>query len=149
MTFKRLPSNSETLLLSLVSAQKPVQVLQAQYKGLSLQQREELDDIIRELKKYGYIDVTWADNEPFGVTLNNSARTYIERLAEYNTKEAVSQEQSLKNTIFVSHRSTDKNIADMLVDFLSGTGIPKAAISVLLYLAMTLTSAFLMKLNLL
>lgn len=27
--------------------------------------------------------------------------------------------------IFISHRSTDKMIADMLVDFFLGTGIPK------------------------
>lgn len=30
--------------------------------------------------------------------------------------------------IFISHRSTDKKIADMILDFLVGTGIPKAAV---------------------
>lgn len=30
-----------------------------------------------------------------------------------------------KSIIFISHRSIDKNFADILVDFLCGTGIPK------------------------
>ena len=34
----------------------------------------------------------------------------------------------VKNIIFISHRSTDKDIADMLVDFFVGTGIPKEAV---------------------
>ena len=32
-----------------------------------------------------------------------------------------------KMVVFISHRSTDKAIADMLVDFLTGTGIPKTS----------------------
>ena len=31
-------------------------------------------------------------------------------------------------TIFISHRTTDKAIADMLLDFLATTGIPRNAI---------------------
>lgn len=34
----------------------------------------------------------------------------------------------MKNLIFISHRSTDKAVADMLLDFLSTTGIPRDAI---------------------
>ena len=34
----------------------------------------------------------------------------------------------MKNIIFISHRSTDKDIADMLVDFFVGTGILKEAV---------------------
>lgn len=81
MDFRKLPSNSEGLLLKLVCSENPTQVLREQYNGLSMQQEQELDGIIRELKGLGYIDVKWADNEPYFVILNNSARTYSERLA--------------------------------------------------------------------
>ena len=130
MYFKKLPSNSENLLLKLVCAENPTQVLQAQYQGLSVRQEQELDGIISELQEFGYIDGEWADNEPYFVILNNSARTYSEWLSEYNTHktERVTQEIKMQNTIFISHRSTDKNIADMLVDFFTGTGIPKETV---------------------
>ena len=124
MDFRKLPSNSEGLLLKLVCSENPTQVLRKQYNGLSTQQEQELDGIIRELKELGYIDVKWADNEPYFVILNNSARTYSERLAEYNTHNPTNATQGKKekNTIFISHRSTDKGIADMLVDFFAGSG---------------------------
>ena len=32
---------------------------------------------------------------------------------------------STRNVIFISHRSTDESVADMLVEFLAGTGFPK------------------------
>lgn len=32
---------------------------------------------------------------------------------------------NITNTVFISHRSTDKAIADMLLDFLVGTGVPR------------------------
>lgn len=35
------------------------------------------------------------------------------------------KETKVKNIIFISHRSTDKDVVDMLVDFIAGTGIPK------------------------
>lgn len=130
MDFRKLPSNSEGLLLKLVCSENPTQVLRKQYNGLSTQQEQELDGIIRELKELGYIDVKWADNEPYFVILNNSARTYSERLAEYNAHNPINATQGKKekNTIFISHRSTDKGIADMLVDFFAGTGISKEAV---------------------
>lgn len=130
MTFKELPSNSKSLLQKLVSAENPTQVLQEQYKGLSVQQEQELDGIIKELKELGYLEVKWADNEPYFVFLNNSARTYIERVAEHDTHKTihVKRGKKIRNTIFISHRSTDKSIADILVDFFVGTGIPKETV---------------------
>ena len=130
MDFRKLPSNSEGLLLKLVCSENPTQVLREQYNGLSTQQEQELDGIIRELKGLGYIDVKWADNEPYFVILNNSARTYSERLAEYNAHNPINatQGKKVRNTIFISHRSTDKGIADMLVDFFAGTGISKETV---------------------
>ncbi len=130
MDFRRLPSNSEGLLLKLVCSGNPTQVLRELYTGLSAQQGQELDGIIRELQGLGYIEVKWADNEPYFVILNNSARTYSERLAAYNAHNPINapQGKKVRNTIFISHRSTDKSIADMLVDFFAGTGISKETV---------------------
>ena len=83
MDFRKLPSNSEGLLLKLACSENPTQVLREQYNGLSMQQEQELDGIIRELKGLGYIDVKWADNEPYFVILNNSATTDDERIVLY------------------------------------------------------------------
>ena len=130
MAVIKLPSNSEKILSELVQAEDPAQALRTLYKLSSDQYRRELDGIIRELKEYGYISVKWADNMPYIVTLNNSARTYGEQLAEYERQKEIqtTQETKVKTIIFISHRSTDKDIADMLVDFFSGTGIPRDAI---------------------
>ena len=83
MAVIKLPSNSEKILSELVQAEDPAQALRTLYKLSSDQYRRELDGIIRELKEYGYISVKWADNMPYIVTLNNSARTYGDQLAEY------------------------------------------------------------------
>ena len=130
MGFIKLPSNSEQILLELAQAENPTQALNAHYEDISIQARNELDGIVRELKECGYINVKWADNMPWIVTLNNSARTYREQLAEHEAQKAAQsqQETKVKNIIFISHRSTDKDIADMLVDFFAGTGIPRESV---------------------
>lgn len=130
MRFIKLPSNSEKILLELAQTENPTQTLNAHYEGISVQARNELDGIVRELKEYGYINVKWADNMPWIVTLNNSARTYREKLAEYEAqkKAQVPRETKVKNIVFISHRSSDKDIADMLVDFFTGTGISKEVV---------------------
>lgn len=128
MAFIKLPSNSERLLLELVRAENASQALQAKYEEISVKERDELDGIVRELKAYGYINAKWADNIPFIVTLSNAARTYSEQLAEYEAQRKLLSETKGKPMVFISHRSTDKAIADMLVDFFVGTGISKAAV---------------------
>ena len=127
MGFIKLPSNSEKILLELAQAENPTQALNAHYEGCSIRERSVLDGIVRELKECGYINVQWADDMPWIVTLNNSARTYGEQLAERETPQ-VQHETRVKNIIFISHRSTDKDIADILGDFFVGTGIPKEAV---------------------
>ena len=52
MELKKLPSNSETLLLELVQAQNPTQALDARYVGLSARGKDELNGIVRELIQY-------------------------------------------------------------------------------------------------
>lgn len=130
MNFKKLPSNSEKLLLEILCAENPVQVLCSRFENATQQEDDELRGIIRELRQEGYIDVKWADNVPYFVTFNNSARTYNEQLAEYEAQKAVQaqSEMKVKRKIFISHRSTDKDIADMLVDFFACTGIPKDSV---------------------
>ena len=130
MSFNRLPSNSEQLLVELVQAENPTQVLCSRFERASKKEDDELRGILRELRLCGYIDIKWADNLPYYVTLNNSARTYNEELTKYeshNTMQAI-QAKKVSPIIFISHRSTDKAIADMLIDFFSGTGIPREAI---------------------
>lgn len=127
MDFKKLPSNSEKLLREIVCADNPVQVLCARFENASRKEDTELRGIIRELHQEGYIDVMWADNVPYFVTINNSARVYEEQLTEFKAQKScsMSQGREVKPVIFISHRSTDKVIADMLVDFFSATGISK------------------------
>ena len=122
--FNKLPSNSEKLLLELVQAESASQVLQAKYEGITHKERDVLDGMVRELISFGYISAKWADNIPYIVNLSNSARTYREQLMAFEEKKIVAAQ---KMVVFISHRSTDKAIADMLVDFLTGTGIPKTS----------------------
>lgn len=127
MDFKKLPLNSERLLHKIVCADNPVQVLCNLFEKASSREDDELREIIRELHQEGYIDVQWADDAPYFVTLNNSARVYEEQLAEYMTQKAhpISQEKKVNPVVFISHRSTDKEVADMIVDFFSATGISR------------------------
>ena len=89
MGFIKLPSNSEKILLELAHADNPTQALNAHYDSCSIQEKRVLDGIVRELKECGYINVKWADNMPWIVSLNNSARTYGDQLAEYEAQKAV------------------------------------------------------------
>ena len=51
----------------------------------------------------GYIKVFWADNLPYEVTINNSARTYNERLAEYEAEKARSHQQNFFSGSFTNN----------------------------------------------
>ena len=130
MGFNRLPSNSEQLLVELVQAENPTQVLLNRFGQASQKEDDELRSILRELRQYGYLDIKWADNVPYFVILNNSARTYNEELTKFESRNTAQtmRAEKVNPMIFISHRSTDKAIADMLTDFFSGTGIPRDAI---------------------
>ena len=129
MFFGKLPSNSKKLLDEILAAKNPADMLRNRFKGLSSKEDEELRGIIRELKELGYIDVKWADNVPYYVTINNSARTYNEQLKKYEM-EGKTNSMSLSNNakIFISHRSSDVEFADALLEFLVATGIPREII---------------------
>lgn len=130
MNFIKLPANSEKLLLELVQADNPVQMLCTRFEHASQHAEDELRGILKELREAGYINIQWADNMPYFVTLNNSARTYREMLSQHEPPKVsyIPHNKKVNSIIFISHRSTDKAIADMLADFLCGTGIPRETI---------------------
>lgn len=103
MAFHKLPSNSKQLLDDLLQADNPSELLCGQFENLTGQAREELRGIIRELCEDGYIKDFWADNLPYEVTINNSARMYNERLAEYEAEKARSQQQNFFSGSFTNN----------------------------------------------
>lgn len=88
MGFQKLPSNSKDLLDALVNADNPTHELCARWDNTVGAEMDELKGVISELRQLGYINVRFADNKPYIVTLTNSARTYNERLAEHETEKA-------------------------------------------------------------
>lgn len=92
--FTKLPGNSEQLLNELVQADNPAKALSEKVKAATGKDEDELFGIIRELCQEGYIDVKWADDLPYIVILNNSARTYAEKLEEFERHMQVIQKRS-------------------------------------------------------
>lgn len=88
MSFEKLPSNSTEILNALVNADNPTQELCRRWDKAVGMDMDELIGIIGELSQFGYIKVNYADNKPYIVTLTNAARTYNERLAEYEVERA-------------------------------------------------------------
>lgn len=126
MAFYKLPSNSRKLLNEIVIAKNPATMLKERLMGITQVEGDELRGIIRELKELGYIDIRWADNLPYCVTVNNSARTYEEQLKEYEKDNGAKVLKTTPNEkIFISHRSSDCAVADALFDFFVATGIPR------------------------
>ena len=83
MSFIKLPSNAKILLDEIINAESATQLLSEKFDNLSSKEDDELRSILRQLRESGYINVTWADNKPYQVIINNSARVYDEQLAEY------------------------------------------------------------------
>lgn len=86
MSFTKLPANSRKLLLELVQADNPTQMLCTRFDKSSQKESEALRGILRKLREEGYINIDWAGNRPYRVVLNNSARTYEEQRAEYEAQ---------------------------------------------------------------
>lgn len=86
MVLKKLSQQSKQLLDEILKADNPTNMLTKRFDGLSSKEDRELRTAIRELREQGYINVQWADNVPYHVTINNSARTYDEWLQEYALK---------------------------------------------------------------
>lgn len=125
--FEKLPSNSKKLLDDILQSDNPSEFLRKNYVDTASKDKEIVRGIIRELIEKRFIDVKWADNAPYQVTIHNFARTYEEQLKEYESKET-KMEKKESSKIFISHRSTDKAIADVIFGFLVATGIPREKI---------------------
>lgn len=110
--FQKLPSNSRKLLDEIISAENPVSLLCDKLTEASPQQYQELRGILRELQKKDYLEVLWANNKPYHVTVNNSARTYEDRLAEYEAREQVSGTQNI--TIGSNNKIKNSTIAGII-----------------------------------
>lgn len=114
MSFKKLPRNSKQLLDEIIAADNPADMLAKRFDGLTNSEDAELRSIIRELREEGFINVRWADNVPYFVTINNSARTYNERLQEYESEKraCVTIDQSVK--IGDGNKICDSTIASLV-----------------------------------
>lgn len=127
--FEKLPSNTKKLLDDILQSDNPSEFLREYYAEAQVKEQDIRREIIHELIEKRFIDVKWADNAPYYVTIHNSARTYEEQLNEYECermKTKIQEKEIYK--VFISHRSTDKAIADVLFDFLVATGIPREKI---------------------
>ena len=99
--FKKLPSNSRTLLQEIIDADNPTALLQGKFDKLSSKEDRELRALIRELITEGYINIPkWADNVPWYIEINNSARTYDERETEYERQMAASVSTNTTNNFW-------------------------------------------------
>lgn len=54
-----------------------------------------LQGILREFKECNYISVCWADDKPYYITVSNKARTYEEKLAEYEDSKRATNAPSI------------------------------------------------------
>lgn len=114
--FEELPLNSRALLGEIISAENPVSLLCDKFKMASPQQDQELRGMLLELKERGYLKIQWADNKPYYVKVNNSAKTYEEQLAEYEAKNRISVTQNItignnnkiKNSTITGIKDTDR-----------------------------------------
>lgn len=91
MEYKKLPNNSRKLLTEIVQAENPTQFLCDRFDKASQKEDDELRGILCELRAFGYVNVMWADNKPYKVTVSNAGRTYEEQLAEYEARSLASK----------------------------------------------------------
>lgn len=110
MEFIKLPGNSYKLLTELVNSNNPSQLLCERFENASSSENEILRGILRELIQYGYINIKWADNKPYIVTINNSARTYDERLQEYEKNTRSQSVTITSNSINIGNNNKIKNL---------------------------------------
>lgn len=119
MEFQKLPSNLRSLLNEIVTADKPVDLLCDKFKTASPKEDAELRGMLRELKEKGYVKIQWANNKPYQIIINNSARTYEDQLAEYNMQKQASGTQSV--TIGNNNKIKNSTIASSIHGY--GNGI--------------------------
>lgn len=77
--------------------------------------------LCEELQMYGALTSYMDVGRMAVLTLSEAGKKYFEE------KERITnmRNNSERDSIFISHRATDKNVADMIMDFLVGCGVPK------------------------
>ncbi|MEY8352542.1 toll/interleukin-1 receptor domain-containing protein [Lachnospiraceae bacterium 54-53] len=124
--FKKLPLNSRKLLKEIVESENPSKMLGERFeKCVSLQEDEMLRSLLRELIDEKYIKINWADNKPYYVQINNSARTYEDQEEVYASMRETSNSKKIKEyDVFISHANSDKNdYVNQLVETIDKLGI--------------------------
>lgn len=103
--FEKLPKNEHELLTRILNSDNPTDFLCKEFESATPQAKELLRSILKGLTDKGFLVIRWADNVPYHVVINNTARTYEERLSDY--------EQSLKQqngiNITIGDNNTIKN----------------------------------------
>lgn len=138
MYFEKVSPQAEKLLEEIVSL-KNNQLDSDTYWHNRFESLNNDDDIIlrslfKELKESDLIIVQWADNIPYILNLTSNGKYYFE-----NKEDAEKQRKDIKlvktansdigkNKVFISHRSTDAKVVDMLFNFLVMCGVPRDAI---------------------
>ena len=105
MDFIVLSSNSRKLLYEIVNDDNPSAFLSKKFDGASINEKNEMRGILRELTDNGFLQIMWADDKPYYVTLNKSARDYEEQFADYQRKEKFERAES----IIIGNNNTIKN----------------------------------------
>ena len=108
MGFYKLSAVAEELLQDILKAENPVQLLCDRFKGLDHRADEEFRSIIRELRENGYISLNWADNVPYRVVINPSARVYFEQKKE--AEERVASTTVIDQSIHIGNGNKFKNV---------------------------------------
>lgn len=117
MELIKLSSNSKALMEEIIQADNPSEFLCQKFKGITQEEDTELRAMIRELREGGYINIKWADGIPYYVTANNAARTYSERLAEYEKERQQMHTTIIDNSVKIGDGNTisDSTIASSIV----------------------------------
>lgn len=95
-------------------------------KELAMQKKSQGTQSLIENHYYGNTNVIeGAVSASTIIAGEKSIISNIEKGQQTEVGEESHQALSITTTVFISHRSTDKAIADMLLDFLVGTGVPR------------------------
>lgn len=111
------------LVKELCKTNNPSELLNTKFSALESNGKKKLCFSISVLVNNEYIKVKWADNEPYFVEVLGKSYNLVDSLEGKQVD--MSSERSI---IFISHKSTDKEVADMLKDFLVNIGIPSELI---------------------
>lgn len=118
--------DAEMLLIDLISNLDNLDsYLRSRFDGLSYQDESAFRRLLKTLIDNGYLEIpAWGDNLPSGAFLTCEGREYKDIAT--NSENTLQHNKSADNPkVFISHRSEDKAVADMLTDFFAILGLPK------------------------